>query len=261
MLQKQRSGELESMKTAVLATLSQRRSIRSFKMRRVPRKIVNQIILSAQRAPTACGMQTYSFIYITDKELRRQVSKAIGQQECMRQAPVWIIVCADMARQLKLFRFLGVRTRFGPLSMLLPAVIDASLAAENMIIAAEAFGLGSVCIGSIWGNLKQVAKILNLPKKVLPVVLICLGYPNETPPTRPRWPIKAVLHDDRYNMPSNELMEEYYVEANRQLIEMRYFKDGVHNWAEHWQKKFPSNEMKKWEKRMREDLKDLGLMP
>ncbi|MFQ6068328.1 MAG: nitroreductase family protein [Candidatus Bathyarchaeia archaeon] len=249
------------MKNPVLENISRRRSIRRFKPKPVSRKAINQIVEAAQRAPTACGMQTYSFILITNQQIRKEIYNAIGEQQWMKQAPVWIMICADMTRQLQLFKLLRVETRFGPLSMLLSAVIDAALAAENMVIAADALGLGSVFIGSVWGNLKGVAKILKLPKSVLPIVLICLGYPNENPPTRPRWPLEAVLHENEYKMPSKELMKKYYTEANQQLVEMRYFRRGVRNWAEHWQRKFPLSEMNKWEKQLREDLRELGFVP
>jgi len=245
----------------VLKAIFRRRSIRKFKPKPVSRDAINRIVESAQRAPTGCGMQTYSFILITDKQTRKEISKAIGEQKCMKQAPVWIMICADMARQLQLCKLLKVKTKFGPLSMLIPASVDAILAAENMVIAADALGLGSVFIGSVWNNLKRIAEILKLPKNVMPIVLICLGYPDETPPTRPRWPLKAVLSENKYKMPSNELMKKYYMEANQQLVEMQYFSKGVRNWAEHWQRKFPLSEMNEWENKLRKDLRELGFIP
>ncbi len=249
------------MENAALETILQRRSIRKFKPKQVSPKKINRVVEAAQRAPTACGMQAYSFILLTNQQVKGEIAEAIGEQECMKQAPVWIMVCADMARPLQLFETLGVRTKFGPLSMFIPAVVDAALAAENMAIAAESLGLGSVFIGSVWSSLKRVAEILKMPKNVLPIVLICLGYPDETPPTRPRWPLEAVLHENRYEMPSVKLMKEHYDEANRQLQEMRYFRKGVRSWAEHWQRKFPLNEMDEWEAQLRRELRELGFLP
>ncbi len=249
------------MKNPTLETIFQRRSIRKFKRKQISQKIINRIVEAGQRAPTACGMQTYSFILITDKQVRKKISDSIGEQKCMKQAPLWIVICADMARQLQLFKLLKIRTEFGPLSMFLPAVIDAALAAENMVIAADALGLGSVFIGSVWDNLKEVAKVLKLPRNALPIVLICLGYPDEAPPTRPRWSPKDVLHENEYKMPSKEVMRKYYMEANQQLVGMQYFSRGVHNWAEHWQKKFMLDEMNKWEEQLRKDLRELGFIP
>jgi len=249
------------LQNITLDALLKRKSIRKFKRKIVSKALINQIVEAGQRAPTACGMQTYSFVLITDNGLREQIYKLIGKQGCMEQAPVWIIVCADMARQLKLFEVLGVKTEMGPLGKFIPSVVDAALVAENMVIAAEALGLGSVFIGSVWEALKKIADLLGLPKNVLPLVLVCLGYPSESPPLRPRWPLKAVLHENKYEMPPETLMRDYYEKANKELLEMGYFRKGIQNWAEHWQAKFPPQETKQWEENLKRDLKALGFMP
>jgi nitroreductase len=249
------------MKNPTLDTIFGRRSIRKFKRTWIPRELINQIVEAGQRAPTACGMQTYSFMLITDSDLRNKICMLIGKQSCMEQAPVWIIVCADMARQLKLFEVLGIKTDLGPLEKFIPAMVDAGLVAQNMVLAAEALGLGSVFIGSVWEALKRIADLLGLPQNVMPLVLVCLGYPNESPAPRPRWPLEAVLHENKYVMPSEKLMRDYYEKANKELINMGYFRKGINNWAEHWQAKFPPQEMKTWEENLRRDLKALGFMP
>ena len=249
------------MENPTLDTIFNHRSIRRFKAKKVPRKLINQIVEAGQRAPTACGMQTYSFVLITDPNVREMLFKVVGRQKCMEQAPTWIIICADMARQLELFRTLKVETDFGPLGKFIPSVIDASLAAENMILAAESLGLGTVFIGSIWDVMKKVAAILQVPKDVLPMLLLCIGYPDEMPPRRPRWPLKAVLHEDCYSMPSRRLMEQYYQKANKELVAMGYFSKGVGSWAEHWQRKFPAKGVEKWEAILKRGLTELGFLP
>jgi len=249
------------LENSTLDAIHNHRSIRKFKAKKIPRKLINQIVEAGQRAPTACGMQTYSFVLITNSNVREMLFKAIGRQKCMEQAPAWIVICADMARQLELFKTLKVKTDFGPLGKFIPSVIDASLAAENMILAAESLGLGTVFIGSIWDVMKKVAAILQSPKDVLPMLLLCIGYPNETPPRRPRWPLKAVLHENCYAMPSRKLMKQYYHKANKELVEMGYFSKGVRSWAEHWQRKFPATGVEKWETILKHDLRELGFLP
>lgn len=249
------------MQNSALDSIFSRRSIRKFKRQPVPRELINKIVEAGQRAPTACGMQTYSFILITDNKLREEIYKAIGKQKCMEEAPVWIIVCADMSRQLKLFEVLGVKTEMGPLGKFVPAVVDAALVAENIVIATQALGLGSVFVGSVWEAMKKIADLLGLPKNVMPMVLVCMGYPDESPPLRPRWPLEAVLHENKYMMPSKALMLDYYEKANKQLVEMKYFTKGISSWAEHWQRKFPQTEMKKWEETLGRDLKAMGFLP
>jgi nitroreductase len=249
------------VRNPTLNSIFQHRSIRKFKPKKVPRKFINLIVEAGQRAPTACGMQTYSFVLVTDSNLREEVFKAVGRQKCMEQAPTWIIVCADMARQLELFKLLKVKTRFGPLGKFIPSVIDAALAAQNMVLAAESLGLGTVFIGSIWNAMKRIGEILKVPRDVLPVIILCVGYPNEAPPKRPRWPLKAVLHENRYVMPSENVMKEYYRKANKELAEMNYFSKGVRNWAEHWQRKFDPAGVEEWEGILRKDLQEMGFLP
>jgi len=249
------------MENPTLNTIFQHRSIRKFKPRKVSRRLINLIVEAGQRAPTACGMQTYSFVLITNPNVREEIFKAIGRQKCMEQAPMWIVVCADLARQLELFKMLDVKTNFSPLGRLIPSIVDTVLAAQNMVVAAEALGLGTVFIGSVWDSMKRVAEILKVPNNVLPILLLCIGYPNETPPKRPRWPRTAVLHENCYAMTSQKLMKEYYQKANRELIEMNYFSKGVKSWAEHWQKKFDPKDVEKWEKSMKKDLSQMGFLP
>jgi len=249
------------MKNPTLKTIFQHRSIRKFKPKQVSRRLIDLIVQAGQRAPTACGMQTYSFVLITDSNLRKEIFRAIGRQKCMEQAPTWIVICADLARQLELFKMLKVKTEFGPLGKLISSIIDSTLAAQNMVIAAEALGLGSVFIGSVWDSMKKVAEILKVPNNVLPILIFCLGYPDETPPKRPRWTLKAVLHENCYTMPSKKLMEEYYQKANEELIEMNYFRRGIRSWAEHWQNKFDPKYVEEWEKILKKDLQEMGFLP
>jgi len=130
-----------------------------------------------------------------------------------------------------------------------------------MVIAAEALGLGTVFIGSVWDSMKKVAKILKVPNNVLPILILCLGYSDEMPPKRPRWPRKTVLHENCYTMPSKKLMKEYYQKANEELIEMNYFHKGIRSWAEHWQNKFDPEYVEEWEKTLKKDLQEMGFLP
>jgi len=252
---------VQRMENPTLTTIFQHKSIRRFKPKKVSRKLINLIVEAGQRAPTACGMQTYSFVLVTDSNLREEIFGAIGHQRCMEQAPTWIVICADMARQLELFRMLKVKTEFGPLGKLIPSIIDSTLAAQNMVVAAEALGLGTVFIGSVWDSMRKVSEILKVPNNVLPILILCLGYPAETPPKRPRWPRKAVLYENYYTMPSQDLMKQYYQKANKELIKMNYFSKGIKSWAEHWQNKFDPKYVEDWEKNLKKDLQEMCFLP
>lgn len=242
--------------------LLERRSIRRFLPKPIHREKIERIVRAAQRAPTTCGMQAYSFILIEDAKIREEIYGAIGKQRCMQEAPVWIMVCVDFQRQYRFFEHLGLRIEFGEVSKLLSGVVDACLAAENMVIAAESLGIGSVFIGSVWAAPKRLAEILKLPKDAMPVLLLCLGYPDITPPPlRPRWPLEAVLHTNQYVSVGEETVSKYYDSGNRALAEMKYFRKGVENWREHYGKKFRRDETSRWEKELRSALSELGFLP
>jgi nitroreductase len=197
----------------ILNTIFQRKSIRKFTSEKISREKIEYIIRAGQMAPTACKMEPYSFIIISDEDIKNQIINTMGNhkptREFMEQAASWIMICVDFARQIKLLNILNIKNNFSEISKLILGVIDAALAAENMVLAAESFGLGSCFVGSIWTAPKKIATILNLPENVLPILLLCIGYPNENPLSRPRWPIKNVLHENEYSMPDEKSIMNY----------------------------------------------------
>jgi len=230
----------------VLETIFERKSVRKFKPEKVARNKIEQIVRAGQRAPTACGMQTYSFIIISDPDKRQEILQAIARhaptREFMEEAPLWIMICTDFARQLKLNEALGIKTEFSELSKVILGIIDAALAAENMVLAAEALDLGSCFVGNVWTAPGRIGGILNLPGNVLPIVLLCLGYPNEAPPSRPRWPLEAVVHENEYTMPAEQLMREY-----------------AHT-RERWEPTYPYRLSKEAENRIKKEIRALGFV-
>ena len=201
---------MESYNEKLITTILDRKSIRKFKSKKVSKEIINKIVLAGQRAPTACKVEAYSFILISDHQKREEImDAAVGHgstRRFMMEAPVWIMICTDYARHIKLSEKLGIDAKFETVSKLVLGLIDASLAAENMTMAAEALGLGSCFVGSIWTAMQRISEILEVPKNVLPFLLLCIGYPDETPPEIARWPLEAVLHENTYKFPTDETM-------------------------------------------------------
>jgi nitroreductase len=184
----------------LLQILSDRKSIRNFKTIPIPDDVAKKIIETGQRAPSACNLQTYSVVWVRDAEIREKVWNACFAPKDIRKAPLLFVICADVRRLIKVLDYLShdhcLKHGQG-CALKLMSIIDATLVAENITIAAECYGLGSVFIGSALAN-KKVIEALNLPKGVLPLTLLCVGYSDEQPPTRPRWPLKSVLHVNQY---------------------------------------------------------------
>jgi len=81
--EQKRGFTVQKLKNPALQTILEHRSIRKFKPRRVSSRLINLIVEAGQRAPSACGMQAYSLILVTESDLRQQVLEAIGLQRCM----------------------------------------------------------------------------------------------------------------------------------------------------------------------------------
>jgi nitroreductase len=165
-----------------------RRSIRKFSSKPVRDVDVHRIVEAGKCAPTACNFQTYSVVWIRDAKLKERIYDACGRLDSIKEAPIVLVICADVHRLSKVLDYLGSDHCFkhdqGYFFKLL-SVIDACFLAENTTMAAESLGLGSVCIGLAFAN-DEIINALRLPKGVLPLTLLCIGYPNEEPPIRPR---------------------------------------------------------------------------
>jgi len=209
----------------ILQAITRRRSIRRFKAKPVAEADIMRIVECGQRAPSACSLQTYSTIWVKDEDKRRMLWEACGKQSFILEAPVTLVPCADIRKIMQIMKRkryetsfekgLGYRTK-------LFAIVDAALAAENMVLAAEALGLGSVFAGGALGNGK-VREALNLPKGVLPISLLCIGHPNENPPIRPRLRVDTTLFVDAYGSLQEDQIEEDVNRMNKALLQEGYY--------------------------------------
>jgi len=134
----------------LLNVILTRTSIRDFdKNRKVPEEILKQILLAGIRAPSAGNIQPRTFIVVKDDTVKELLYKLCENQTFMKDASVWIVVCLDLHRHLKAAKLTGVEYDFTGILPYTFGVLDAALALENMVIAADVFGLGSVIIGSV----------------------------------------------------------------------------------------------------------------
>lgn len=203
-----------------------RRSIRKFSSKPVREADVRKIAEVGQCAPTACNLQTYSIVWVRDAKLRENVLDAYGISGSIRTAPVVFVICADVRRLGKVLDYLGydhcLKHGYG-YSIKLMSIMDASFVAENMTMAAECLGLGSVFVGSALAS-DEAIKALELPRGVLPLSLLCVGYPDEQPPSRPRWLLSSVLHVNHYRDPAEHEMEAFLKHMNDGLKKEGYYK-------------------------------------
>ena len=187
--------------------LAAHRSIRIFRPEPLPDGMTERLVLEAQRAPSDATGQMYSFVRISDRELRQRVAALSGDQRHVAEAAEFLVVCADINRLARVLEHRGEKPGRFPATGLHFALVDATLVAQRLIDAAEALGLGTVCIGGILNGIEELVEMLALPAGVLPLFGLCIGWPGEKPVERPRVAMTSVLHTDRYWQQAAEAIE------------------------------------------------------
>lgn len=196
----------------MLETIRNHRSIRNYKDTPVSEKDLNEILEAGTRASTTGNMQLYSVVVTQDGEMKKKLAPAHFKQPMIKQAPVHLTFCADINRFHKWCEQRNAKPGYDNFLWFLNAAIDALLACENVCLAAEAKGMGICYLGTVTYNADQIIEILQLPRGVVPVAAIVLGYPNENPGLTDRLPLEAVVHHETYRDYNPEDIDRWYAE-------------------------------------------------
>lgn len=188
------------------------RSIRKYKSTQINDVTLNQILHAGSRASTTGNMQVYSMVVTRDEKIREQLWEAHFKQDMVKQAPVVVTFCADINRFNKWCEARNTEPAYDNFLWYINAAIDALLAAQNVSIAAEEKGLGICYLGTTTYMARKIIDILNLPKGVVPVTTVVIGYSDEKPELTDRLPLSGVVHYEKYNDFTRETINEIYAE-------------------------------------------------
>jgi nitroreductase len=203
----------------VREAIQQRRSIRKFLDKPVPTEMINEILEAARLAPSASNRQPWRFIVVTDLKERAKLRQICWDQAFIEQAPVVFVCCADLtayAQPSRLKRsqefidygvtetlsgrFADPELRAALLNMpdpdlnvfVAPAVANTYIAIEHMVLTATALGLGTCWVGALGGE-GEIHALFNLPKTLVVVAVLPIGYTDTVPQSRPRIPLSEIL--------------------------------------------------------------------
>jgi nitroreductase len=197
--------------------LLERRTIRKYSPEPVDDKLLNELLVMACRASTTGNMQVYSIIITRDKQMKNDLAPLHFNQKMITEAPVILTFCADFNRFNKWCTWRKAEPGYDNFLSFMTAAIDALLVAQTTCIAAESKGLGICYLGTTTYNADKIIELLRLPKGVVPVTTISLGWPAENPEQVDRLPLEAVIHNEIYTDYSGEDIDKFYKEKEDRI--------------------------------------------
>ena len=190
--------------------LLNRRSIRKYSSEPVDDKLLNELLVMGCRASTTGNMQVYSIVITRDEKQKRDLSPLHFNQKMITEAPVVLTFCADFNRFNKWCLQRNAEPGYDNFLSFMTGAIDALIVAQTVCIAAESKGLGICYLGTTTYNAHKIIELLKLPKGVVPVTTVTIGWPSEKPVQVDRLPLEAVIHKETYNDYSGEDIAKYY---------------------------------------------------
>ncbi|WP_231956928.1 MULTISPECIES: NADPH-dependent oxidoreductase [unclassified Actinoplanes] len=236
-----------------------RRSVRRFLPGEVTDDQLTALTAAAQSAATSSNLQVWSVIAVRDPGRRQRLATLAGNQSFIAQAPLFLVWIADLSRARRLADRAGSSlTGADYLESTLITFVDAALAAQNTVIAAESLGLGSVFVGAVRNRPEEIAAELKLPPHAVAAFGLAVGTPDpaEAAAVKPRLPQAAVLHHEQYDADAADAHIPVYDERLA-AYNRRFGLSG--GWSERVLSRLGGAEALGGRHRLRETLERLGL--
>ena len=207
----------------MLETMKNRRTIRRYTEQAIPETLLNELLEVAARASNTGNMQLYSVVVTRDKAMKERLAPAHFNQPMITSAPVVLTFCADANRFVKWAEQRKAVAGFDNFQTFIASTIDAMLFAQSFCTAAEEKGLGICYLGTTAYNADQIIEVLSLPRLVVPIVTVTVGYPDGQPEQVERLPLQAVVHHETYAEYTPAIIDELYrdkeaLEVNKQFV-------------------------------------------
>ena len=221
----------------VLECLFNHKSIRRYKNQPVEDEKLQLIIKAAQAAPSWCNGEQVSIIVVKDKAIKEKLKEYCGGQPYVATCPVFLVFCADFYRVSIAFEKAGKSKEdfdkyMSNIDTLIIGSHDVGICIQNATTAAESLGLGTVDIGGVRIRPIDIAKELNLPKYVIPLIGLCVGYADDDPGLKPRFPPKAICFENKYNVENSKAGVDEYDEIMKKYYANRSSNAGERNWSQ-----------------------------
>ena len=192
--------------------LTERSSIREYSDKPIDKVLLNSLLQVATQASNTGNMQAYSVVVTTDAKIKEQLSPTHFNQKMVKGAPAILTFNADFNRFSKWCKQSDAEPGYNNFQSFVAAAVDAIIFAQTFAIAAERAGLGICYLGTTTYNAGEIIDILQLPKLVIPVTTITIGYPAAAIEKTDRLPLEAIVHSETYRDYSTDFIKELYAE-------------------------------------------------
>jgi len=205
-----------------MKTLLTRRTIRKYTDQDVSDELLNRLMTEAARTQTMGNLQLYSVIVTRSKEMKEKLAPAHFNQPMVKEAPVVLTICADFNRTSFWATYRNAVPGYDNFLSYINAATDALLYTQTLCNLMDEEGLGYCYLGTTVYQPQQIIDILQLPKLVMPVATLTVGWPDEEPPLSDRLPLESFVHQETYHDYLGKDIDTYY-QYKEELEENRHF--------------------------------------
>ena len=210
-----------------MKTINSRRTIRKYSRKDVSEGLLKTLLEQAEHTPTMGNLQLYSVVITRKAEWKRRLAPAHFNQPMVEGAPVVLTFCADFRRTTLWAENRKATPGYDNFLSFLNAATDALLYCQTFCNLAEEEGLGTCFLGTTLYNSGDIVEALQLPRLVMPVATITLGWPDEHPARPDRLPIDGIIHDETYDDYTPARINAFYtfkeqLEENRHFVEINH---------------------------------------
>ena len=188
-----------------------RATVREYSTQDIDNNVLNEMIEAATHAPTTGGMQLYSVVVTRDKAMKENLAPCHFGQPMVTDAPVVLTFCADFNRFVSWCEASNAKHGYDNFQSLMSAILDVTIFAQQFNTIAEMNGLGCCYLGTTTYNAQEIADVLHLPHRVVPIITITVGHPAKREQFHTdRLPLESIIHQEQYHEFSNNEVKEIY---------------------------------------------------
>ena len=210
-----------------MKSIQNRTSIRKYSSREVSDELLNRLLEEAERTPTMGNLQLYSVVITRSEEGKKALAPAHFNQPMVTGAPVVLTICADYRRTTLWAENRKAHPGYDNILSFMNAATDALLFTQTFCNLAEEEGLGTCFLGTTVYMPKMIIDTLKLPKLVMPVATITLGWPDEQPALSERLPLRSIIHQETFEDYIPEKIDDFYaekenLEVNKEFVRINH---------------------------------------